>query len=206
MTAHEFDSVVESTDGGQHWSSVSIATGMLQTARTGFIYFVNTGSPSTTRGTWLWLGEQSGGAIGTWRTSNSGASWTQVDTNEHLLGTSQIYQQGSSGVIFMAGVYSTLGWGVLRSTDYGQSWSHVGTTDTLNLVFGTSKNVYSMGAGAPNPLFEVASQPGTGVWVTPGTPTSMTSGPWQVSVVSNGTTNILVGAMGNSGLWRYIEP
>lgn len=208
MTAHEFDSVVESFDGGEQWSSVPIASGMLQSIRTGFIFFVNTGNASTTRGTWLWLGEQSGGGVGTWRTANGGTTWTQVDINEHLLGTAQIYQPNNNGVIYMAGAYSTLGWGVLRSMDYGQTWAHVGMTGTLNLVFGTSNFVYSMGPSAPDPLFEVATQPGTGTWVSPNPAASFTSNssPWQASVVNNGTSNIIVAAMGNGGLWRYIEP
>jgi len=206
MTAHEFDSLVESTDGGQNWSAVPIASGMQQAAKTAFVFFVNTGSPSTTRGTWLWLGEQSGGGVGTWRTANGGTDWTKVDANEHLLGTSQIYQPDNNGVIYISGAYSTLGWGVLRSMDYGQTWSHVGTTNSQNLVFGTAKNVYSIGPGVPNPLFQVASQPGSGTWVFPTLPTALTASPWQVGIVNNGSSKILVGAFGNGGLWRYIEP
>jgi hypothetical protein len=212
MAAHEFNSLVESADGGQTWSSVNLASGMSQDGRTAGISFINTGSATSTKRTWLWIGEQSGGAVGTWRTSNAGASWTRVDFNEHPLGGWQVYQPGTSGVLFMAGAYSSLGWGVLRSNDYGQTWTHVGPNQNRAVVFGTSKNLYSMFGlpvgvgGVAGPDFTVASQPGTGTWVTPGTPAGLAQGPAEVAVVSDGSHNILVGAMRNNGLWRYIEP
>jgi hypothetical protein len=212
MTGHEFDSLVESVDGGQNWTNVSIANGMLQNGGTGFVFFINTGNASATRGTWLWMAQQSSGIYGTWRTTSSGATWVQVDKNEHSPGAAQIYQPDNNGVIFIAGAYSALGWGVLRSNDYGQTWTHVGMTNNETVVFGTSKNVYSMygypvgPGGSSNPAFEIASQPGTGNWVAPGTPAGLTQGSSQVSVVNDGTHNVFVGAMWNSGVWRYIEP
>jgi hypothetical protein len=213
MTGHEQNSVVQSTDGGQTWAAVSIAPGMVQGAfLTGYISFIDTGNSSTTRGTWLWLAQQSGGIYGTWRTTDSGGTWVQVDTNEHPGGSFQIYQPDTSGVLFMAGTGSALGQGVLRSTDFGQTWSHVGLNEIEDVVYGTSKYVYS-GYGAPvgptgttDPSFEVAAQPGTGTWTAPGTPTGLFQGPAQFAVVNDGTHNILLGAMWNAGLWRYIEP
>jgi len=212
MAGHEHDSIVESTDGGQKWTAVRLNDGMLTNGRTGFVFFINTGDAGTTHGTWLWIGEQSGGLNGTWRTTNSGASWVQVDKNEHPLGAAQIYQPDTSGVLFMAGSNSILGQGVLRSADYGQTWTHVGLTNNESVVFGTSKNVYSMFGFAAGPgatfdsSFEVAVQPGDGTWVAPGTPAGLTQGAAQISGVNDGSNNILVGAMWNSGLWRYIEP
>jgi hypothetical protein len=211
MAGHEHDDVVESVDGGQTWTGVPLVSGMLQNNGTGIIFFINTGNSSTTRGTWLWLGQQAGGIYGTWRTTNSGAAWIQVDKNEHT-GGAQIYQPDDNGVVFMAGTDSALGAGILRSIDYGQTWTHEGLPQDETVVVGTSKNVYSMygfpvgPGGSTNPSFEVASQPGTGTWVAPGTAAGLTQGPAQISVVNDGTHNILVGAMFNSGVWRYVEP
>jgi fibronectin type 3 domain-containing protein len=207
MTGHEFDSIVESIDGGQSWTNVSFANGMLQNNGTGFIFFINTGNASTTRGNWLWMSQVAGGLYGTWRTANSGGTWAQVDKNEHSVGSAQIYQPDNSGVVYIAGQYSALGDGVLRSTDYGQTWSHVGTADSESVVFGTSKNVYAMYGfpGASTPPFEIAAQPGTGTWVAGPTAAGL-DGPAQVAVVNDGTHNILVGAMWTSGVWRYVEP
>lgn len=215
MAGHEQDFVVESLDGGQNWTNVPIADGMKQNVNSGVgsgaIFFIDTGVAASTRGNWLWMGQQSGGLVGTWRTSNSGTTWLQVDKNEHG-GTPQIYQPDTHGVVFMAGMYSVFGQGVLRSTDFGQTWGHVGLGSAESVVFGTAANVYAMsgypvGPGSSsNPAFEVASQPGSGTWVAPGTPALLTQGPSQVAVVNDGTHNILVGAMFNSGVWRYVEP
>ena len=212
MTGHEFDSTVESVDGGQNWTNLSLANGMLQTNGTAFVFFINTGNASTTHGTWLWIAQGSGGVHGTWRTTNSGATWTQVDKNEHALGAAQIYQPDSNGVVYIAGQYSDLGSGVLRSTNYGQTWTHVGINTNEAVVLGTSKNMYAMNgfpAGPGNttdPSFEVGSQPGTGTWVAPGTAAGLTQAGAQFAVVNDGTRNILLGSMWNAGLWRYIEP
>jgi len=212
MAGHEHDSIVESVNGGKNWSAVHLDAGMLTNGRTGFVFFINTGDAAATRGTWLWIGEQSGGVNGTWRTANRGATWVQVDTNEHPPGAAQIYQPDSNGVVFMAGSNSILGQGVLRSADYGQTWTHVGLTNNESVVIGTSKNVYSMfgfpagPGGTFDSSFEVGAQPGNGTWVAPGTPAGLTQGAAHISAVNDGTNNVLIGAMWNSGLWRYIEP
>ncbi len=79
--------------------------------------------------------------FGTWRTANSGASWTQVDTNEVSGGSTQIYQPDYNGVLFMAGSGSGLGQGVLRSSDYGQTWAHVGLSNIATVVTGTRERM-----------------------------------------------------------------
>jgi fibronectin type 3 domain-containing protein len=212
MAGHDHDSIVESTDGGQGWTAVSLNNGMLTNGRTGFVFFINTGTAATTRGTWLWIGEQNGGVNGTWRTADGGTTWVQVDKNEHPVGAAQIFQPDTNGVVFMAGANSALGQGVLRSTDYGQTWTHVGFANNESVVVGTSENVYSMFGFAAGPgatfdsSFEVAAEPGNGTWVLPGPPAGLTQGAAQISGVNDGSNNILVGAMWNSGLWRYVEP
>jgi fibronectin type 3 domain-containing protein len=212
MVGHEHDSIVQSVDGGQRWTAVPLDNGMLTNGRTGFVFFINTGNAGTTRGTWLWIGEQNGGLNGTWRTANSGAAWVQVDRNEHPLGAAQIFQPDTNGAVFMAGSNSVLGQGVLRSADYGQTWTHVGLTNNEAVVFGTSKNVYSMfgfpaGPGSTfDSSLELAAQPGDGTWVAPGNPGGLTQGAAQISGVNDGSNNVLIGAMWNSGLWRYVEP
>jgi fibronectin type 3 domain-containing protein len=143
MSAHEFNSLVESIDGGQNWTNVPVATGMLQNGGTGFVFFIDTGNASTTRGTWLFIGQGTQN-IGTWRTSAGSTGWIQVDKNECGGGTAQIYQPDTNGVVFMVGVSSDLGSGVLRSNDYGGTWTHVGMNIAETVVVGTSKDVYAM--------------------------------------------------------------
>ncbi len=212
IVGHEQNYIGESADGGKTWTSIPMAGGMQGSPGTAVIFFINTGSSSTTSNTWLWVSEASGGAYGTWRTSNSGSTWSRVDTNEHGHGTTQIYQPDTSGVVYVAGLYSALGWGVLRSTNYGQTWTHVGNAGSQGIVFGTSKNVYSMYSWAcgvicsVSPNFELGSQPGTGTWAQPGTPSAMAQGAGEVAVTNDGSHNILISANWGSGLWRYVEP
>jgi hypothetical protein len=213
MTAHEQDYILQSTNGGRTWSRVTMAARMMGTMHnTGAIFFINTGNSTTTATTWLWLSQITGGAYGTWRTSDGGTSWTQVDTNEHPHGIAQVYQPDTSGVMYMAGMYSAHGNGVLRSTDYGQTWTHVGQATAETVVTGTPNNVYALfgwaiGAGSTvAPAFELAAQPGTGTWSMPSTPANMTQAGGTMAVVNDGTHYIIVDAGWNRGLWRYVEP
>jgi hypothetical protein len=212
IAGHAMDLLVESFDGGMTWAAVTTASGMKQNGGTGGINFINTGNAATTRTTWLWLAAQANGTIGTWRTSNRGAQWTRVETNEHLAGVSEIFQADTSGIVYMAGAYSSLGWGVLRSTDYGSTWQHVGLAQQERVVFGSPKRMYAMFGAASGPganvasFFESGDQPGTGTWTSPATPAAMTQGPGQAAVTNDGTNSIFVVANYNAGLWRYVEP
>jgi hypothetical protein len=203
--------LVESFDGGQTWAKVPTDAGMQQNGGTAAIFFLDTGNAGTTAKTWLWLAQQST-RYGTWRTTDGGITWTRVDMNEHPHGNSQIYQPDTHGVVYMAGAYSALGWGVLRSADYGATWTHVGGTGNESTVFGTSKHVYAMSSGASglgsvvDPGLEMAAQPGSGTWTMPGTPAEMTQGAAQTAVTNDGTHDIIVSANWGAGLWRYVEP
>jgi hypothetical protein len=70
--------------------------------------------------------------------------------------------------------------------------------------------MYSFPFGAAtnyDPLFQVASQPGTGTWVSPASATAtLTQGAAQLATANDGTHNVLIGAMWNRGVWRYVEP
>ncbi len=212
MAGHEQDLLVESVNGGQSWTSIPINAGMREGSGTGSISFINTGSAAGTRGTFIWMAQQSGGIYGTWRTTNAGASWVQVDKNEHPHGYAEVYQPDASGVVYMAGVYSQLGWGVLRSADYGVTWSHVGSNGNQRVIYGTTKAVYSSysyptGLGAADgPSFQAAPQPGTGAWTSPATPAAMREGAAQATVGFDGTRFFVVTANYGAGLWLYVEP
>jgi len=208
MPGHAVDLLVESTDGGDTWNVIKTDPGMAQAGGTGELAFIDNGDPAATRKTWLWLAAASGGKIGTWRSPDAGATWTKVESNEHINGSTQVYQPDTKGVMFMAGVYSALGWGVLRSEDYGKTWAHVGLPEQETVVFGTSRSLYALyGWGQPADVtLEVGDQPGTGTWTAPGTPAAMTLGPAEAAVTNDGTANIIVLANFNGGVWRYLEP
>ncbi len=209
MTGHAVDLLAESSDGGQTWSAVKTDPKMAGMGGTGEIEFINTGKAETTRTTWLWLAAASGGKVGTWRTEDSGATWTKVETNEHINGSTQVYQPDTSGVMYMAGVYSENQWGVLRSDNYGKTWVHVGGTNQETIVFGTTKRVYAMyGAGVSGelPSMESAPQPGSDGWLPVDSPAWMTLGPVQAAVTNDGMSNIVVTANTTGGILRYVEP
>jgi photosystem II stability/assembly factor-like uncharacterized protein len=203
--------LVESTDGGHSWTLVPTDPGMAQNGGTAAIFFIDTGSAATTAKTFLWIAQQAD-KYGTWRTTDAGQHWTQVDSNEHPHGLSQIYQPDTSGVVYMAGAYSKLGWGVLRSADYGVTWAHVGATGGEAMVFGTRQNVFAMASGAVglgstlDPSLETAAQPGTGMWKSPGTPKEMMVGAAQAAVANDGTHDVVVTANWGAGVWRYVDP
>lgn len=212
MAGHERDILVESVNGGQSWTAVPLNPGMFQGVRSAAISFINTGTAGTTRTTWLWTAEQSGGAFGTWRTTTSGTTWTRVDKNEHPVGYAEAFQPDTSGVIYMAGAYSDLGWGVLRSSDYGVTWSQVGQLGNQRVVYATSKGVYSsysfpagLGTSA-GPSYQTALSPGTGAWTLVPTPATMLQGAAQVAITTDGTRNVFVTANYGAGLWLYVEP
>jgi hypothetical protein len=212
MTAHEQDGIYQSTDQGLTWTSVPIDAGMHSSGGTGYAFFINTGAAATTRNTWLWIEQGTGGAVGTWRTTNSGANWTKVSNNEHPHGNAQIYQPDSSGVVYMAGVYAAGGWGVLRSTDYGVTWTNVVSGLSEAIVYGTPNKVYGQygwacGAGCTvPPSLEASLQPGKTGWGSAATPAGMTQGPGQAAVTNDGSNYIILTANWSAGIWRYVEP
>lgn len=209
MAGHEQNFIVESKDGGHTWTNVALNAGMAESGGTAAIIFIDMGNSFTTATTFLWMSQQGGGP-GTWRTTNDGGTWTKVDSGEHGHGVEQIYQLGG-GVIYVPQAYSALGWGLLRSVDYGVTFSHVGGGGNLTNAWGTTKNIYGMfgfpiGTGCNNPAFEIGGLPGTGTYTQVSTPAGMCQGSAWVTTVNAGGSNIFLGAMFNSGLWRYVEP
>jgi len=210
MTGHQRSLIVESFDGGRHWSEVPIADDMNYVGGTSFIFFIDTGLAETTKATWIWTAEATGRKIGTWRTGDQGRTWKNVDSNEHPHGQMQIYQPDKSGVVFMPGVGSDLRAGVLRSTDYGETWTRVGIAIDQATVFGTPKRIYAMYAWACggcllDPALQSAPHPAISGWVRMPTPPEMSIGPAQAATVFDGTHYIVVTANWRGGLWRYVE-
>jgi hypothetical protein len=212
LDAHEANAIYQSFDGGHSWSGVNMQNGMSSNGGTAFTFFINTGSATTTASTLLYIAQGNGGSVGTWRTTNAGSTWKQVSTNEHPHGNSQIYQPDSSGVVYMAGIYATGGWGVLRSPDYGATWSNVVSGPAEAVAYGTPNNVYSeygwaCGIGClVAPSLALAPQPGVSGWSRPTTPAAMSQGPATAAVTFDGTYYEVITANWLSGLWRYIEP
>lgn len=203
---HEQSGLAESLDGGATFRSIKLDPGM-DVGTSYYAFFIDTGSPDTTAKVWLMIPQAGGEGAGTWRTQNGGATWKQVSKNQHNHGQSQIYQR--DGVVYMAGVYADEGWGVLRSTDLGVTWKHVGSASGQSVVYGTNKFIYAQSPGASSGFIDQsqsqrAAQPGETTWMT--WELKMSNGPKRAAVTFDGTHNIIVGGNWNAGIWRYVEP
>ena len=203
---HEESGLAESTDGGETWRSVALDAGM-SSGVSWYAFFIDTGDAASTRKTWLMIAQATGGTDGTWRTGDGGATWQRVESNEHGHGQAQIFQSG--GVVYMAGVYGTMGWGVYRSSDFAATWTHVGSSSGQNGVFGTNKYVYVQSGGAnaggiDQSQSQRAALPDGTSWST--WPVPIGNGPKHAAVTHDGEHAIILGGNWLSGLWRYVEP
>jgi hypothetical protein len=207
-TGHEQNKIIRSRDGGVTFENVNMPTET--TDGSGYIFHIDMGNEEDTAETWLWIAQGTGGTDGTWRTGDGGETWTKVDKNEHQHGGCQIYQPGS-GVIWMCGVYSDLGWGNLRSADYGVTWTHYGPNEASTIIWGTPTRVYSMGGFATHdpvsPGFKSceANTPATWTDRSDEAPETFLGGAAMVAVMNDGENYIFIMAVGNSGLSRYVE-
>jgi photosystem II stability/assembly factor-like uncharacterized protein len=197
---HEAPGLSESSDGGSTWRIVKTTAGVST-----FYFFVDTGDATTTRRTWLGLG-QSGSLV---RTADAGATWTTVNSLQHAHGCAQIFQAGG-GVLYLGGTNGSEGTGIYRSTDYGVTLHKV-MDGQSNGVVASAKNIYSSwgwasatGVGDPNVrrTARAAGMP----WTQMSTPAAMNNGAKRAAVTSDGTHAIIISGNWNAGLWRYIEP
>jgi hypothetical protein len=205
MAGHQSSLLVESHDGGDTWSQVSTDPGMTSGAGAA-VDFLDTGQASTTAGTFLWVANFTAGSIGAWRTADGGAHWAQVDQNQSINGVARLYQPGG-GVVYMTGPT-----GVLRSADYGKTWTLVVGTAAEASIVGTRNHVYAA-YGFPAgpavtlpPNLEVAPAQGATGWISAPTPTAMTQGAATMATSIDGAHAVLVTANFNAGLWMYVEP
>jgi hypothetical protein len=205
---HEADGIVESIDAGASWQLVGGA-GFPTGGISWYPFFVDTGSATTTRGTWFAIAQDGASAV---MTSDEGAHWTTPNGLaglQHPHGNAQIFQMGTT--LFAGGIYGPDGQGVYRSTDLGVNWALVDSGQTPEaIVWGTPSNVYAMYAWACSGCdlgtdFEIAPTPGT-TWTATAVPSELTIGPNSVVVTNDGAHYIFVGLMWDQGLWRYVEP
>jgi hypothetical protein len=204
---HGAPGVSESIDGGQTWTTVGVPENQGSSL---YVFFIGTGTASTTRTTWLSIAQWVSNANGTWLTTNAGGAWTQVSDLEHQHGSAQIFQDGM-GDVYAAGVGST--YGVWRSADYGSTWAPASADNVLqNAVFGTAKNLYAMNSFASQGTVtlhdQTSSRTGGVDWNdwTPTSPAGMSNGPKRAAVTFDGVHSVIVAGNWLAGIWRYVEP
>jgi hypothetical protein len=197
----------ESTDGGQHWTTLQVPTDQGGSV---YPFFVKTGNAATTRKTWLTIAQANNGVNGTWRTTDGGATWQKVSQVEHVHGTAQIFDAGG-GVIYIGGTFAQ--GGIYRSTDYGATWTQVenaarGGTST---IIGTPTMLYSgYGYAGEVGFANLMTSTNGASWVNTTSfssqPSGMTWGPKRFAITYDGLHRIVIGGFWDSGIWRYVEP
>jgi photosystem II stability/assembly factor-like uncharacterized protein len=199
MGFHGTRELAESTDAGETWTVITTPSGFGSSV---YPFFIDTGSSSTTRKTWL--------TQAMWRTTDGGASWTQVSTLEHVHGNGQIFDAGS-GVIYAAGVGGPEGHGIYRSADYGATWKRVNDGTIQNGLYASATYIYAdygwaTGGGQSQKLQRAPRNPGTSWSNYAATPSGMVNGSNHAAVAFDGTHYILITGNWTAGIWRYVEP
>lgn len=203
---HEAPDVIESVDGGSSWRKAG--TGSVGGGVSVYPFFIDMGNAAATRTTWFAIA-QNGSSPG--RTTDGGKTWTTpagLAGLEHPHGNARIFQQGPN--LWVGGAYDFRG-AILRSADYGVTWSKVTANEKPEaLVWGTRKHVYAMYAWACSGCevqanFAHAPLPGGTEWTFQDS-TGLKIGPNSVAVADDGTHAVIVGLMWAEGLWRYVEP
>jgi photosystem II stability/assembly factor-like uncharacterized protein len=205
---HEANGLAESVDGGETWKSIPIPAAAGQSI---YPFFIDTGAAASTRKTWITIAQPQGGAWGTWRTADQGATWTRVEKNEHAHGNAQLLTV-PGGPVYMAGIYGTLGWGLYKSTDFGATWTSAQSGGkALTGVVATATRLYASYAwaivdGAVDPTLLSALRTRDTAWTAMAAPAGMSNG-WKRAAVSfDGRHDVIVTGNWNTGLWRYVEP
>jgi len=219
---HQTTGVYESHDGGKTWTRIKAADNKVGGSL--YCFFIDP-SPdeikagATKSSTWLTISQVGSG--GTFRTTDGGATFTQVEKLQHLHGNAQMFNAGG-GVVYMAGIGGTQGKGVYRSADYGMTWTRVngekGPNDPGDIygigendVYGTPNYIYAengwaTGGEYPPNLERAPRATGTkGAWTKYYPNAPMTNGSGHAAVTFDDKHYVILTANWHSGVWRYVE-
>jgi hypothetical protein len=204
---HDQAGLLESIDGGQTWTLLNAPAAIGVCV---YPFFVDTGTAGR-RTTWLteatWA--DVGGSNGVWRTTDSGASWTRVESFEHALAAAGMAQPKNESFVYAGGAFGTKGTGVYQSSNGGANWTLV-ASGSGSVVFASSRFLYAAASGPSQGMIDPAFlraplSPGT-AWSTLATPPEMTNGPSNANVTNDGSHDVIVSANWLAGIWRYVEP
>jgi len=193
---HGVGGIGESSDGGASWRFVAPDVAWGGETRSAHILHepaLGVGVAST----WLVIDDHEG----FWRTTDAGASWTQVSPQPGMQGGSEV-RYASDGALYAGATQYPM-----RSLDNGATWSLI----EGGLFYGAYHTIGSDGAqlyahpDTPNdvPYFTSSVDDGT-AWTTadtflpvPGTPFAMTF---------DATHRVLFSSNGQGGLWALLVP
>lgn len=182
--------VLESMDGGDHWI-VHPPEATWAYAYGYDIFFLSNPALGLGNGqTWL-LGSQ---GKGYWRTTDSGAHWTQVSDANMTHGGAQIYYT-KKGVLYVSSDVD-----LIKSTNNGETFTHIPFSPVsgyahLLSIFGDGTRLYAGGSGGP--IFSALETDDT-TWTAVNVQT-FTAQPYQMAFDSK--NKILYSANATGGLW-----
>jgi photosystem II stability/assembly factor-like uncharacterized protein len=189
VTFHNDNHIAESKDGGATWIGRGSVAGSSSSA---YIFFV-------TSTTWLLVSQRTD-VSGTYRTDDSGATWSKVSDVEHSHGGSQLHV-GANGLVYLPGET-----GIVRSTDFGKTWTQVANL-TDNSVVQTKKFLYAMNGGYDQLNLLRSPVDDGATWSSYGDPPAeMYKGTKRVAVATDGKHAVMVSGNWDAGIWRYVEP
>jgi hypothetical protein len=204
-STHSTEIIYESKDGGQTWSS----RGSCHAGHSNYVFFL-------TSTTWLAVGGWGDGP-GTWRSTDSGTTWTRVSPSERYRGNIPMEHFHGNEQIFVDpishGIYVPSETGIYLSTDGGQSFTQVSPLGTSS-VFATATTLYAQYAwalnSAPVPTTLLSSPRSSGTSWTPmsgAAPAAMTNGVKRATPVYDKAIKAWVIISGNwtAGIWRFVE-
>ena len=172
--------ILETKDGGDTWTLRGPLPGW---SHGNGVWFLGNSN------TWL-LGSQ---ANGFWRTSDGGATFTQVVKDNYMQhGGGGIYRS-ASGVIYAGGTPH-----LMRSADDGVTWdSTLGPSSGYNAVIGDGTTLYTAPVFGPRML--TAPEADGATWTDYPAAPSLSSGPFEFAYDS--ANNIIYAGMWGEGLW-----
>lgn len=211
----DFEHLLVSSHSPWSWEQPNVPAGVLESRDGGESWIVHPGQPTWAQGhainflfdpeqgigdanTWL-LGTQNDGM---WRTTDAGATWTQVTTVAIQHGGGTIYYARSeiagNGVLYASGTPS-----LVRSTDNGATWTEVGPPGGgFTAVHGDGERLYTSMIYGPSPMWTSSEDDGA-TWVEHGTH-QFGQGPFELAF--DATNRILYTASWNDGLWAMALP
>ncbi len=190
--------VIESSDGGNTWQAHNPPSGA-GWGPTNAVFFLDNST------TWLLASEKNG----LWRTTNSGQTWTQVNsTNIAPGGTAALYRNPVTSALYVA-IWN----GILKSTDDGVTWQTIMTGlpyAEYETVFGDGVNLYTAPSnpglgdnGQAHGPWYTAREDGSTAWSGVGTTTTcdnaVCNGPVQMAY--DATNRLMYSANWDAGVW-----
>lgn len=183
--------ILESKDGGDHWRVIEPKNGWGSGHSIKFLYDPGKGIGNAS--TWL-LGTQGNGF---WRTTDAGATWTQVTPTNIAHGGGTIYYT-RTGTLYASGEKT------LRSTDNGATWQDLNVGSSW-CVHGDGTTLYTGAPFSSGQTFKISAETDGTAW-SASRPSTNIDGPFEMAY--DAVNGIMYSSNWSSGVWalKIVHP